>query len=244
MSNSLKHLAEFQQLLDSYQIPVDNPVLSSVRLVLFYGATATGRDSIIAELVKTGDYYHLVSNTTRQPRVNNGVPEQSGVEYWFRTEEEMLNDLQAGKMLEAEIIHEQQVSGISLAELERAVQLDKIAITNVEHNIINIIKAKPDATAIMVLPPSFDEGLRRLKSRGDVDPSELHRRVATAKKVYQFGIDWNKFHYIVNDTLDSAVRQVRAIVGNNIPPSDTKEHRDLAEQLLADTIKWLSENPS
>src|SRR3546814_14273785 len=98
-----------------------------------------------------------VSDTSRKPRVNDGIPEQNGVEYWFRSEAEILNDLKAGKFLEAAIIHNQQVSGISIRELQRVGDEGKIAITDIEIvGVHNLIQAKPYATAFFVLPPIFE----------------------------------------------------------------------------------------
>ncbi len=242
MAHILSHLADFEKILTDYQIPAGNSIVSSTKLVLFFGATASGRDALINELVKTGAYRHLVSNTTRPQRNNNGVPEQNGVEYWFRTEEEMLDDLRQGNMLEAEVIHDQQVSGISLAELKRASEQHKVAITNVELNIVNIVKAKPDTTSIMVLPPSFSENLRRLNSRGTLTPHEIGRRLRTAKSIYQAGLDWDFFKYVVNDDLTSARKQVEAIVYGKVNSAEQAAHRQHVEELLADTVKWLEEN--
>ncbi len=241
MAHILEHLSEFEDILSNYHIPADD-IVKNAKLVLLFGATASGRDSVISTLVGAGGYRHLVSNTTRPPRSNDGVPEQNGVEYWFRTEEEMLADLRQAKMLEAEIIHDQQVSGISLAELGRAAERHEIAITNVELNIINIVKAKPNTISIMVLPPSFAENLRRLNSRGTLTPHEVGRRLQTAKRIYQAGLDWDFFYYIINDNLDHAREQVEAIVAGDISASGQAAHRQKVEELLADTSQWLAEN--
>lgn len=239
MPHTLKYLKEFESILKDYQIPSDNPVLKASRLVLLIGASATGRDAITTELVKTGKYRHLISNTTRAKRINNGVMERDGVEYWFRSEAEMLDDLRSHKMLEAEIIHDQQVSGISLSELAEAAKHHKIAITNVEFNIREIVTAKPDTTPIMVLPPSFKEGLNRLQKRGDLDLVEVRRRLTTAVKIYKAGLNWSIFNYVVNDNLQNAVQHVEAIVLKKQTPVDQTKAHMLLRQLISETDEWL-----
>ena len=82
--------------------------------------TAGGRNTIIDQLLKSGDFHYIISDTTRHKRANNGVMEQDGREYWFRSEDEILADLKAGNFLEAAIIHNQHVSGISIRELKKA----------------------------------------------------------------------------------------------------------------------------
>ena len=115
MENHLKHLDEFTDILANYQVsPRAIKSLKSVKLVLLIAPSAGGRNTLINRLMTTGRYNFIVSDTTRAPRVNNGLPEQSGREYWFRSEEEILSDLKNGEFLEAEIIHSQQVSGISI----------------------------------------------------------------------------------------------------------------------------------
>src|SRR5947209_4084329 len=119
--NELVHKAEFHTLLADYKLSKASLLtLSQTKLVLLVAPTSSGRNTIIRELLKTGDYYFIVSDTTRKPRVNDGIPERDGVEYWFRSEEEVLEDIKQGKYLEAAVIHEQQVSGISIRELQKA----------------------------------------------------------------------------------------------------------------------------
>lgn len=101
--NRLRHLPEFAETLSRYRVsePVIE-VLHSFRLVLLSGPSASGRNTIINELLKSGQYVYIVSDTTRRPRVNNGVKETNGVEYWFRSEEQLLDELRHGDFLEAE----------------------------------------------------------------------------------------------------------------------------------------------
>ena len=107
-------------------------VLKSTKLVLLTGPSSAGRNTIIDFMVRTNRYHFIVSDTTRKPRVNNGVLEQNGVQYWFRDEAEMLQDIKDGEYLEAELIHGQQVSGISIREFEKASSNHKIAINEVD----------------------------------------------------------------------------------------------------------------
>src|SRR5580765_4863377 len=129
----LKHYAEFKEVLETYHISDSaKNTLDDLTLVLLLGPTSGGRNTIMKHQLQTGNYTYIVSDTTRAPRINDGVLETSGNEYWFRTEEEVLADLKAGQFLEAELIHDQQVSGISMRELEKARAQNKIAITDVD----------------------------------------------------------------------------------------------------------------
>jgi guanylate kinase len=99
----MENYAEFKEVLAKYQISDRaKSVLKDLSLVLMLGPTSSGRNTIIRRQIETGHYYYIVSDTTRPPRVNDGVLEQNGKEYWFRTEAEVLADLKAGEYLEAE----------------------------------------------------------------------------------------------------------------------------------------------
>lgn len=238
MQNNLARLAEFREVLKNYHISdASRRILTQAKLVLLVAPSAGGRNTVIRELVKTGEYYFVVSDTTRLPRVNNGVLEKSGQEYWFRTEEEMLQDLRDGKFLEAEIIHGQQVSGISIRELEKAYDNNKIAITDVDiGGISNIIHAKPDTVAIAVLPPSFQEWQQRLSIRGPIEVGEYKRRMQTACKIFEQATSHSKFAFVINDNLEHAIQQIDHIAKKGMTDAKKNDQaRQLAAELLEDT---------
>lgn len=240
--NELKHLAEFQAALKDYRLSAEaKHILHDAKLVLLIAATASGRNTIINELLKTDDYYFIVSDTTRQPRVNNGVPEQNGVEYWFRSEQEVLADVRAGNYLEAEVIHGQQVSGISTRELKKATDEHKIAITDVDIGGIEAVNAyKPDTVSVLVLPPSFEEWQRRINSRGEMPADEHRRRMETAARIFATGLEQNYLIPIINDKLEDAVAEVHQLATTGEYDVVRKQlARNLLEELYYKTQSFL-----
>lgn len=236
--NKLARIAEFRKLLDGYHLSKTTlQTLSQTELVLLVAPTSSGRNTIIRELLRTGDYHFVVSDTTRQPRVNDGVPERNGHEYWFRTENEILADLKQGKYLEAAIIHDQQVSGISIRELEKARDENKIAITDAE--IIGADSAtryKPDTIAIFVLPPSFEEWQRRIKHRGPMTAMEFKRRMQSACKEFETALERDYYQFVINDAIEHAVIQINQIAKLEIRDEELQlRARGLAERLLLAT---------
>ncbi len=181
----LQYYTEFREILSSYHMSDRaQKALEGLKLVLLVAPFSSGRNTVIQHLLKTREeYYFIVSDTTRAPQIRDGKKEENGVNYFFRTEEEMLNDLRAGEFLEAAVIHELQVSGISVRELEKAKNSDKIAITDIE--IIgadNVIKAKPDTQVIFLIPPSFEEWQQRIASRGLLGEHEMRNRLISAAR--------------------------------------------------------------
>src|SRR5689334_11187497 len=93
---------EFEAALKDYKVSDERrKILAETPFMVLVAPTSTGRNTLINELVKTGHYYFIVSDTTRPPRQNNGVWEQDGREYHFRTEDQMLSEIQAGMFIEA-----------------------------------------------------------------------------------------------------------------------------------------------
>ena len=229
---SLKHYAEFVEILAKYQISERaQKVLDDLKLVLMIAPTAAGRNTIVRYQLKTGRYYYIVSDTTRPPRVNDGVTEQNGQECWFRSEETMLADLKAGEFLEAELIHGQQVSGISIRELEKARYAHKIAISDVDlGGIHKIVRAKPDTIAIMLLPPGFEEWQRRLAGRGVMRPDEEKRRLETARRIFEDGLKYDYYHFVISENIEQSAAIIDAIVEGKPNPHQGRG-RSLIEHL-------------
>jgi guanylate kinase len=240
--NQLHQLDEFQSALTGYELsPAARQTLAAVKLALLLGPTGGGRNTIINELVKTYDYYFIVSDTTRQPRSNNGVLEQNGREYWFRDEAEMLHEIQTGSFLEAEIIHGQQVSGISIRELARALQEGKTAVADADiGGLKNTLELKPDTAAVLILPPSFAEWQHRLSLRGKMPKDELRRRLQTATRVFKVGLEDKRFHLVVNDDFTAAAERIHRLVEGGQPSQAERTVLEShCQQLLKDTNEYL-----
>lgn len=237
--NELKNLAEFEDVLKNYKMSEHaRGVLSEIQFIMMVAPSSSGRNTVIRELVKTGKYRFIISDTTRQPRINDGVLEQKGVEYWFKTEEKMLKALQAGEMLEAEIIHRQQVSGISIAELERTRNEQKIAITDMDiGGVENVLKYKPDALALFLLPPDFDVWMSRMNSRGHMSEAERQRRLRTAITVLEKGLLMKEAVFVVNDEFHKTTKLIEGI-GEKLPNQD--DARKVAHELLVSINRFFA----
>ncbi len=236
----LQNPAAFRQALEQYRMnPEAQAVLDQTRLVLLTGPSSSGRNTIINRLLQLqkDDYYFVVSDTTRPPRINDGALEQNGVAYWFRSEVDMLADIKNGDFLEAELIHGQQVSGISIRELQKAHDMQRIAIADVDlGGVESIIGVKPDTIIIMVLPPDFDTWQARLRGRGTLLPEEHRRRLETAAKIFAAPKERDYFKIVVNDNLEHAVEQVDQLAhGQDLDPNQQQVAKRVAEQLLSGT---------
>lgn len=240
--NILHHIEDFRRVLAAYEpSPETKQTLAETSVVLLVGPTAAGRNTLINILVGTGRYHYIVSDTTRLPRVNNGVPEQDGVEYWFKSEDEFLSGLEQGAYLEAAIIHNQQVSGISVAELAQASRDGKIALSEIEPDgAAHIHSYTPGKLFVFLLPPSFDVWMERIHGRGEMTHEELVRRLTSAQEEIATALAADYYQFVVNNEVHEAATAVDELANGRSPDMAKQARgRDHAEQLLVDVQLYL-----
>ena len=240
--NQLVHIDDFRSALQHYRLSdAAKATLADLRLVLLVGPTSSGKNTVINELLKLGTYHYIVSDTTRKPRVNDGVLEQNGKEYWFRTEEDMLDEISKGNFLEAALIHNQQVSGTSIRELDIARKTNRVALAEVEiAGAGSTYIAKPDTIIIFNVPPNFDIWMRRLEGRGVMPKDEFRRRLTTACDEFEAALTHDYYHFVVNDNIANTV----AIIDDMAQRSEfdhAKEHqaREMVKELYRQTKDYL-----
>lgn len=234
----LSKRAEFESILSDYHISDHaHQVLRETKLVLLVGLAGGGRNTIINKLVQTGRYHFLVSDTTRPPKLRDGKMEENGVQYYFRNEEDILADLQAGEFVEAEVIHGQQVSGISVRELVKANQAGKVVINEVEiGGAQNVLNLKPDTVVIFVMPPDFETWQRRFLGRENITDTEYRNRLITAERNLEVGLANSHFSFVINDDLDETVNIIDRIAHDG---HDNVDHDLQAREVAKDILKEL-----
>lgn len=244
----LNRRKEFEEVLSDYRLNNDAlAILRKTPFILLVAASGGGRNTLIEHLVETGFYYYVVSDTTRPPRVRNGVPiEQNGVQYFFRKEDDVLDDLKHGKFVEASIIHNQQVSGISVREIEKAYHSGRLAITDIEvKGCATIERVKQDVISIFVLPPSFEEWMGRIRRRSNLPAAEIKNRLETAVEEFGAALQDDRFIFIVNDKIEDAVKTVDLIASQGKHNAQAEQYaRDLAAQLRNQAADYLKQYPN
>lgn len=226
----------FQDALENYQVSDHaKRVLASTPFVALSSLAGGGRNTVIRKLAEDYNYIFAISDTTRPPKVRDGKLEQDGVNYYFRTEDEILKDIQNGEYIEAEVIHNQQVSGTSIREIERTAKTGKIPIHDFEYGgMLNVYKAKPDAALIGLIPPSYDEWIRRLRGREVMTDQEFLNRLTTADKVLENLLTHPQYTLIINDTIEQCANDIRSVVESHDYSSEKEAAvRAVAEKLHA-----------
>jgi guanylate kinase len=232
---NITDIEAFRKALKNYQVSEHaKQVLAKTPFVALSGLAGGGRNSVIRRLVEKYNYVFAVSDTTRSPKLRDGRMEQEGVDYYFREETGMLRDIQNGEFIEAEIIHNQQVSGTSIREVERVIVTGSIPIHDFEYGGAEAVsKMKPDAVVIGLLPPSYDEWIRRFRGRETIHEQEFVNRLTTAKTVLEHVLEHSYFKIVINDEIDQCADDIREIVEFNIyTPEVEQKRRKIAEDIL------------
>lgn len=234
--NKLQHIAEFKTLLRNYQTSAETKnALKRTNFVALAAISSAGRNTMIRELLKGDNYHFVVSDTTRKPRVNDGVIEQDGREYWFKTEEQFLDGLKKGEYVEAAIIHNQQVSGVSVRELIIASDKDQIAISDIDvQGVDRLYSYAKSCIPVFVLPPSYQEWRQRLEKRGKMTNKELANRLSSAKMELEHALSKDYYHFLVNNSLSEAIKGLDKIAHGKLDPKHEEHGRQVARQILHD----------
>ncbi len=225
-------------IADYHPNPAAIETLRHQRLIIFAGTAGAGKNSIMNELLKAGRYHDIVTSTTRAPRENNGVMEQDGVDYHFLTTEQAVEKLQAGEYIEVAPVHE-KINGVLVSELEKAEAAGKQPIIDVDVQGVHTFKALSDnVTAIFVVPPSFDEWMRRIKHRYDSEAdfqAAWPVRRQSAIRELEDALAQPYYHFLVNEDLAQAVKSAEGIIthGDRFSQID-KSYRVWVEKILHD----------
>jgi len=213
--------------------------IREVPLLFMVGVTGAGKDTVLTRLAHDhpDDYQFMVSYTTRQPRSNDGVMEQDGVEYYFidvDTAERMLN---LGSYLETNY-YANNIYGTSIDDIALAGRSGKTVIKDVDVNGVDkYMELGMNLKPIFVIPPNFEAWQNRLERRygSNVDPIDMRRRYKTALEELQLALKHDYYYIVVNDKLDETVKEVHAIAQGKIQERrDPETMRSLQE--LANSI--------
>lgn len=226
------------QKLDDYtSADSTKQLIKETPILLLVGPTGAGKDSLKDKLLETGEYHHIVSHTTRPPRINHGIIEQDGREYHFidkPTAEKMLDE---HGFIEAKI-YSGNLYGTSVAEIQAAHDEGKIAMTDIEVQGVAEYKVlDPSVMAVFLLPPDFKTWQERLQRRyGDVvDAADSKLRMETALNELQQLLNTDYYVAVINDDMETALAQIKTIVDSRDHTTpDEPQARAIAEQLEQD----------
>jgi guanylate kinase len=149
------------------------------RLVVLAGPTAVGKGTVAGYIREHHPEVHLsVSATTRAPREG----EVEGVSYFFVDDAEFDRMIEAGELLEYATVHNAYRYGTPRGPVEEAIRDGHSVLLEIDIQGARAVRrAMPEARLVFLLPPNWDELVRRLIGRGTEEAAEQARRLETAK---------------------------------------------------------------
>lgn len=178
-------------------------------LFVLSGPSGVGKDAAIARMKDLQvDIYHVITATTRSVRPN----ERHGVDYFFYTNEEFIDLLDRGELLESAIVHGKRY-GTPRRQVREQLALGRDVLLKIDVQGARQVKAKvPDAIFIFLAPPSIQDLVKRLKQRSTESEEELAIRIQNAY-VEMDAVDSYDYRVVNYDgRLDEAVSQICCII--------------------------------
>ena len=171
------------------------------------GPSGVGKGTVVARLrASDPTLYFSVSATTRAPRAG----EADGVHYHFLNRETFEQWINAGDFLEyAEYVG--NLYGTPRLYVDRAMEQGRDVLLDIEiQGAEQVCRKRPETVRIYVAPPSWAELERRLVGRGTEDMEKVRSRLARGKEEFAAAKDFD--YLVINDTVERAVRELRAIM--------------------------------
>jgi guanylate kinase len=180
-------------------------------LFIISAPSGSGKSTLVSQLrTLVAGLDFSISYTTRAPRGS----EEDGREYHFTSREEFERMVAAGDFLEwAEVFGNYYGTAVSALKHARDAGKDLLLDIDVQ-GAVQVMKKLPQAVSIFILPPSPQVLEMRLRNRSEAEhvTSEMviEGRLAEARNELKRIDDYK--YALVNDVLDQAVAEMRAIV--------------------------------
>ena len=177
-------------------------------LIVISGPSGVGKGTVRKALFnRTGhNLDYSVSMTTRAPREG----EINGVDYYFVSKEEFLNQIQKGNLLEyAEFVG--NMYGTPKDKVEEKLAKGNEVVLEIEVNGAMQVREKmKDAVFIFIAPPSYDALEKRLVRRGTERNEVIKERLDKAHREIDQAVNYD--YIVINDEVDNAADRIMAII--------------------------------
>jgi len=176
-------------------------------LIVIAAPSGGGKSTVLARVfAEVRGLLFSISHTTRSPRKG----EEDGREYFFVSPERFRSLVAQNAFLEWAEVHG-NLYGTTRGELDRARSLSRDLVLDIDvQGAEQVVKSDPRALTIFLKPPSLEVLKARLKGRGTDSADSLAVRIRNAEIELARAGEFQ--HVVVNDDLDTAVNEVKAII--------------------------------
>jgi len=188
--------------------PVDHAIRRRGLMLVLSSPSGAGKSTISRNLLESDPSFELsISVTTRARRGS----EIDGRHYHFRSRREFESMRDNGELLEWAEVHG-NFYATPRAPVEKALAEGRDMLFDIDWQGAEQLRAamRADIVSIFILPPTMRELKGRLRRRAEDTEEVIAARLANSLSEMKH---WGDYDYIViNDDLDAAFAQVRAVV--------------------------------
>ena len=186
-------------------------------IIILSAPSGCGKDTVFQEIKKIrNDVVESVSATTRKPREG----EVDGVNYYFKTESDFQLMVVNDELLEY-ARYNNCYYGTPVSEVEKAIDNGKICFLIIDvQGAQSILKVRPDAISIFLLPPSLEVLEKRLVNRSTNDIEDVKNRMTIAKREIDMAPLYK--YSVVNDDLEECVNKINEIINKELLTLNSK----------------------
>lgn len=183
--------------------------MSKGKLYIFSGPSGSGKDTVLKTVLSQCPEVMLsISSITRGMRVG----EVEGEKYHFISREEFEQLIRDDMLLEYNVFVGNYY-GTPKKPVEDALESGRDVILEIDVNgAAQIMKKRPDAVSIFIMPPSLPELKRRLCGRGTDSAEVIEKRLQAALSEIEKAVNYD--YIVVNDVIDKACDDVISIIAS------------------------------
>jgi guanylate kinase len=186
-------------------------------MLVLSGPSGCGKSTLCHELVLDPRVVFSVSATTRPIRLG----EVDGQDYLFLTAETFKDHVDAGNFIEWAEVHG-HLYGTLRAPMDAALAQGKVYLLEIDvQGALQLKALNVPGIYVFIAPPDFEERRRRLVGRQTETPEGVERRLKKAEDEYRERVKYD--HVVVNDDVEQALDEIRAIAGLTPNPENISE---------------------
>ena len=180
--------------------------MSKGKLFIISGASGVGKSTVLSRVMAARDDLRFsVSATTRAPRPG----EVDGESYSFVSKEKFQDMIAHNEFVEYDA-HMDNYYGTPEVQLNEKLETGSVILDIEPNGAFAVRKRREDATLIFIAPPSMEELLRRLVSRGDTSPEQVKVRQDRAQWEMDQSVHYD--YVVVNDQVETCVEEILKII--------------------------------
>ncbi|MDX1372454.1 MAG: guanylate kinase, partial [Nitrososphaeraceae archaeon] len=171
--------------------------------------SGSGKTSIVKQVLKKfPELKFSISATTRPKREN----EINGVEYIFITESEFKKKIEQNEFVEWEKFYDYYYGTFKDSINDNINNGISVLLEVDVKGALSLKKIYPESHLIYIMPPSYEELVKRLKERNTESEKDFKKRIERAKMELS---EKDKFDYLIlNENLNNAVKETLTLIKN------------------------------